>query len=268
MARSSWMTPKVDTEGYSESAFGGDGPWGSVRARRAVPRGKAETVGSGFFFMRRDIVVTAKHVITDRIDPNAPFQILQPRFDGTREGIRAIDWCPLDEVDAAMIRVDKTYVRISHPLFPSHYGMNNKKGFVALGYNRDFDSERENTWAVFAHHVRMTETQVRERKNSKEYVLHYDANWAQPGYSGGPIITEGGGVVALMIEMFAPQESSCERRPRTNGRATSIYPLADSFLSQFEYNMLIQERNELRTQVQAVHGDTISDVPTPEGGQA
>lgn len=211
--------------------------------------GEPRPFGSGFFFMRNDIVVTAKHVLTNRVDPNAPFRIVQKRYDGTREDIMPIGSCILDEVDAALVRVDKTHVRVKHPLFPSHFGLNNKKGFGAIGYDKDVKGLPENTWALAFQHVHIAEVEKRERERSEEYCITFEAPWILNGYSGGPIISEGGGVVALITEMFSSVSGTDDEHTKEKARATSIYPIAESFLSPFEYQMMSDERKRLEAKV-------------------
>lgn len=124
---------------------------------------------------------------------------------------------------------------IERPLFPAHFPMNRDTGNIAIGYDRDRSDNASNSWTLMANKVHSFEAEIRERSGGHiEYSLDFDAAWMLPGYSGGPVISLGGGVVSVMTESFSRVESSGSV-PKTMGRAIAVYPILEYFKSPFEW---------------------------------
>jgi Trypsin-like serine proteases, typically periplasmic, contain C-terminal PDZ domain len=180
--------------------------------------------------MRRDLVLTAKHVLDEAVEEERPIFLVNGSDEGrlTCASLRKLYSHP--EIDLALVQVALEDLRIDHPLFPAHFPLNQGQGAIAFGYNRSMSNNATNTWVFSAHEVKAFTPQKRERYfGSIEFVLEFDAPWIEPGFSGGPVITIGGGVVAVLTE-GAIRNGALQ----SVGRATSVYPMVESFRSPFE----------------------------------
>jgi len=197
--------------------------------------GSNHALGSGCFFMKRDIVLTAKHVLEEAVENKKPVFIANGSENGKLFGARPLRFYPHPEIDLALVQVSTEGLKIDHPFYPSHFALNETTGTVAAGYDRNASDNVNNSWVVGLHRIESFEIERREhRLGSKEYTLHFEAPWIEPGCSGGPVITAGGGVAAVLIQGFANVKDSAETSPKNFGRATSIYPMVDAFHSPFE----------------------------------
>ena len=59
--------------------------------------------------------------------------------------------------------------------------------------------------------------ECREREGNEDLVV-FEAPYAEPGHSGGPILADGGTVVGVVVESFIAQG-------KTFARATGLHPL-------------------------------------------
>lgn len=195
-------------------------------------------IGSGCVFMRRNLVLTAKHVVEDRPSLDSPIRVA----NGLKDGVELVSvnvteyWCHPD-IDIALLKLTDhgtDRLKVSHPLFPSHFSFNDRVGFAAVGYDRASSDPQSQLWVNKVHHVSKFSTVQRNRASSDEYCIEFDAPWIAGGYSGGPLLSEGGGVIGVIIQVYESVEETGGGKPSGRGRATSIYPAVESFLTPFE----------------------------------
>jgi S1-C subfamily serine protease len=197
--------------------------------------GSSKPFGTGCVFMKRDLVLTARHVL-EGIDEQRPIFIANGSEGGRLIGANPKLVFSHPDVDLALVRVSLEELQINYPLFPGHFPLNKRVGAIAFGYRRDLSDASKRSWTLAAHEVADFEPQNWERYSGfKEFVLQFDAPWMEPGCSGGPVITLGGGVVAVLTEAFSSDASDTSQPAvKTSGRATSIYPILDLFRSPFD----------------------------------
>lgn len=198
--------------------------------------GPGKPFGTGCFFMKRDLVLTAKHVLEDVVREQRPFFIANGSEGGRLIGATPKLVFSHTDVDLSLVRVSPDGLQITNPLFPAHFPLNKPTGAMAAGYRRDLSDTAKSSWTLAVHKVADFEAQKWERYSGfKEFVLQFDAPWMEPGCSGGPVITLGGGVVAVLTEGFSNDVSDTTQPAlRASGRATSIYPILDLFRSPFD----------------------------------
>lgn len=207
-----------------------------------LPDGRNHALGTGCFFIRRDLVLTARHVLDKVVQERSNVFIANGSNQEKLFGARPKLFFPHPKVDLALVKVSEEDLHIDRPLFPAHFPLNKKSGAIAIGYNREASTNAANSWVLTANKVSDFSVQERERsEGSLEYVLDFSAPWMTPGCSGGPIITLGGGVVAVMIETFVEQDDFSVVAPQAHGRATSVYPIMDCFRSPFEGTPVVAE---------------------------
>ena len=202
-----------------------------------LPHGSNRALGGGCFFMRRDLILTAKHVVEDAVAQQRPIFVANGSENGKLLAARPRHLYAHPEIDIALVQVSTDDLHIDHPLYPSHFPLHVETGAVGVGYDRHASDNSANTWVFGVHRIDKFESQKRERYHgSIEYALHFEAPWMESGCSGGPVITSGGGVAAVLIQDFTTaSDTSQEDVPKAFGRATSVYPIVDTFRSPFEY---------------------------------
>lgn len=168
-------------------------------------------IGSGFFLLRPDRLITAKHVVCrDGVfrnnltlvhpsDPTLSLHYLHP------------------QLDLAVLRVQPTIC--SYPLAPSHERMVGAQGLVCAGYSPTRSDKAKRTYTMEFNSITSYTRERRERKgNEAEDLILFQAPYAELGHSGGPILGSGGTVVGVVIEDFPCEGKTC-------ARATSLHPL-------------------------------------------
>lgn len=195
-------------------------------------------IGSGCIFMRRDLVLTAKHVVTDRPVADSPMRVANGLKIGNELALADVSayWCHPD-IDIALLKLSApgaVYLDVSHPLYPSHFSLNDTLGCGAVGFDKAESSPEAHRWILKAHHVSSFTAVTRNRASSDEFCLEFEAPWIASGYSGGPLLGEGGGVIGVIIQVFEDVRGSDAGRPKGRCRATSIYPAVESFLTPFD----------------------------------
>lgn len=183
--------------------------------------------GTGCFFMRSDLVLTAKHIIEEAIKMNK--ELFLESLDNRSIKPQKIDFEKTimhPKRDLALIKLDASSLPEIHPFFPAHFSMNTKHGAVVIGYNRDLSDGVAGSWKWSVEMIKEFEVIERERSDgSLEFTLEFNAPWIKPGFSGGPVLSLGGGVIAVIIEGVIGSST---------GRATSIYPIMDFFKTSLD----------------------------------
>jgi len=198
-----------------------------------IPGGGQHALGSGCFFMRRDIVLTARHVVLEAFERGKQMEIVYGSDEGRLCATAPQGFFFHPEIDIALVRVSLDGLKVQHPFFPSHFPLH--KGAIGIGYDKGASDNTARHWTFAANKIERFESEKRERYHgSIEYTLQFEAPWMSPGCSGGPVITQGGGVAAVLIEDFSKADDTAAGTPKSFGRATSVYPVLESFRSPFE----------------------------------
>jgi S1-C subfamily serine protease len=201
--------------------------------------------GTGFFFMRRDLILTAKHVVDTFFDEPVRIGITNGSTDGKSLGLNPIALLRLSSFDLALVQVSTDGLQMDVPLFPSHHRMSKVTGFIGVGFNKsssDLQAENRN-WHLYAHQISDFKTATWEAKSGmKADMIEFPAPWITPGYSGGPLIANGGGVAGVLLEGFCNVDEVNSSAEKVIGRAVSVAPILETFTSPFE-------RPELRDSV-------------------
>lgn len=194
--------------------------------------GENHALGGGCFFIKPNLVLTAKHVLEGVVEDQRRVFLVNGATGGRLTGARPLRFFPHATVDLALVEVSNESERPVRPLYPAHHSLNAESGLVAIGYDRDLSCNATNSWVLKAEQVASFQEDIRSRSNAgDEYVLNFAAPWMKPGYSGGPVISSGGGVAAVLIEQYGDATNGS---PMSAGRATSVYPIIDAFRSPFD----------------------------------
>jgi hypothetical protein len=192
--------------------------------------GTHRAFGTGFFFMKNNLIATAKHVVEDVVASQRPTYVM----NGKGKGAKPEECWNHPYVDLALVKcASKDLNAPDVPLFPAGFQFNRGGGCVGVGYSKLKSDTKNRIWAAEAFHIKTFNELRRDRANSIEWTIEFENDWMEGGCSGGPILSAGGGVIAVLIESAtqnAPGNSPSNVR---TGRATSIYPLVDCFSSPF-----------------------------------
>lgn len=198
--------------------------------------GSNRALGTGCFFIHRHLVLTAKHVLENVVREQRQIFIANDSNQGRLSGARPELFFPHPTIDLALVKVSEQDLNIEHPLYPAHFSLNTASGGIAIGYNKSLSNNLINDWTLSVHSISSFDVQERERSAGPiEYILNFEAPWITPGCSGGPVITLGGGIVAVLTETFTDEcQNTTISIPKISGRATSIYPIMEYFRSPFD----------------------------------
>jgi len=151
-------------------------------------------LGTGFVFLKDNWIITAKHVV---IEDDLPREQIELSFlDKGNIEAKVIAFHP--ELDIALLEHNGESI-CEKPLMPGYHEFNNSPYLFMCGYS---PTSSDNTGlTVRIELVKNYEVEIRER-DDKEIVLHFPAEKAEGGNSGGAIIGEGGNVVAIAIHTY------------------------------------------------------------------
>lgn len=181
-------------------------------------------LASGFYFLRSDLVVTAKHVYTECRKSAGPLFVMNSHScgDGSHLAIIETAWAH-PHFDLALLRISLEHSPPDvRPLFPAHATLNQNAGYVAAGHKPSISlvTPEEAVLRTELNFVDSIRTYERERSDCEpETVIEFDAPFIEPGNSGGPLLATGGGVVGVITSVTANKI----------GRATSVLPLLKMF---------------------------------------
>jgi len=195
-------------------------------------------IGSGCFFMKHNLVLTAKHVVEDRKSPNSNLKIANGLKSGNQLlNVDVTDCWSHPDIDISLLHIQDDQVgqlEVTHPLFPSHYSYTTTNGFAVAGYDAPSSNTDQYSWKIMFHHVKHFNESQRSRTSSNEFCLEFKAPWIHAGYSGAPILGEGGGVIGVVTQAFNAVEESTTNSNKGHARATSVYPVVESFSTPFQ----------------------------------
>jgi hypothetical protein len=154
-------------------------------------------LGSGFYFLRPNFFVTAKHVVVDRVTGAVRRDLVLMQSAPDYPALQAAFLHP--SLDIAVMRVDRPRCEI--PLFPSDQRLSGGQGLRFWGYSPSRSDKAAGRYAVLVVDVPSYSVESpRERSDSVEHTIHLPTDLAEGGFSGGPVLGLGGGVVALITE--------------------------------------------------------------------
>ena len=184
-------------------------------------------LGSGFAFLHPEWFVTAQHVV---MRDGAPRLDLGVQVLGESRAVKSIFCHPTK--DLALLVLSSAIC--SMPFMPAVDSLSRGRLLVSMGYSpripegamslqdvRVPNPERKPEgpqFAFYAHIIENYKVEVRERRTDTERLMVFDAPLAMGGNSGGPVITETGGAVAVIIEQHQVDGS-------TIVKATSVIPI-------------------------------------------
>jgi hypothetical protein len=113
-------------------------------------------------------------------------------------------------VDLAVLRVSHSPCRV--PMFPAHHGFAGQNGLIVAGYAPSLTGSKGRS--VLVNSIKSFQMETRERTNGNEELVIFQAGLSESGFSGGPVLGSGGGVVGVVIESW-----------ESGGRATVVEPL-------------------------------------------
>lgn len=169
-------------------------------------------IGTGFAFLRPEWIVTAKHVVIADKLPRKKLGVVLADHQVIGGSVLVAH----PEIDLAIIMLDSPS-RCKTPLFPSYYRFAGTKGLISLAYSPT-RTESDNRPVIFVNHVQQFDDERRSRKISDEETILFEAPYSEGGFSGSPILIQGGGVVGVVIEHFI-------RDSKKYARATAIQSL-------------------------------------------
>lgn len=171
-------------------------------------------LGTGFACLRREWMVTAKHVVFR--DGLLLDQIVIHPLEGGPYPTELLFAHP--ELDLAVLRWAGGPVRT--PLYPGHERFTGSAGLICVGYAPSLGKVNGSAH-LFVNEITKYERETRSRRSVEEELITFSAPFLEGGHSGGPVLGEGGSVVGVIIQGFGGESGYC-------GRATGIHPILDS----------------------------------------
>lgn len=171
-------------------------------------------LATAFCFIKPDWVVTARHAVVEMDIPRQSLALQSRRHGLLRASVLFLH----PTHDLAVLRIEESSP-CDVPLFPSHEAYTGTSGLVGCGWAPSWSDREGYDNTLVAHRIDGYEREVRRRDSGDESLILFDAPWMEGGYSGGPIFGEGGGVVAVLIQLVRSADGM------TRGRATNIVHL-------------------------------------------
>ena len=154
-------------------------------------------LGTGFYFLRPQFFVTAKHVVINRntglVREN--LVLMQNAPDYPRAEVAFLH----PSLDLAVLKIDVPGCTV--PLYPSDQRLIGQHGLRYWGYAPSRSDTRTQQYLVNVVEIGEYECETpRERDDGVECVLRFKSLFGEGGHSGGPVLATGGGVVAVITE--------------------------------------------------------------------
>jgi hypothetical protein len=178
-------------------------------------REEKRPLGTGFCFIKREWVVTAKHVVMDDGVFRQSLSVLPLK---ERE-LRASVMFSHPNHDLAVLQLEEPSP-CRTPLFPSYEKFTGRKGLICCGYAPSLSNHEKKEVSIYVNQILTYDREQRTRLHVDEDLIAFEAPFLEGGHSGGPILGEGGGVVAVTIQGFVANG-------KYYGRATSVLPVLD-----------------------------------------
>lgn len=187
----------------------------------SVRDGKQWRMGTGFVFLRKDWIVTAKHVVWDEENQNVRYPMFLVSTDPniTNNFIQPKKIFLHPDIDLAVL--EATSEVGTQPLYPAHQNIENNDHVVGIGYSPDSSSFSNLQFKAIT--LRNIDKEVRERDSGAETLYEFEFEGSEQGNSGGPIFGDGAGVLAVIGHGILNEDTGMSRI-----RATSIQTVIDS----------------------------------------
>jgi len=183
-----------------------------------------QNIGTGYVFIKNNTIVTAKHVVVDDVNGDIRANLVAQFYGGVTLPLTL--WATHRRNDIAILKTEGE-CPCTRPLMPSHESIVGVKGMFYAGYSPSKSADGIPTINISSIHNYNTH-QVERADEKDEIILEFPANYIEPGFSGGPILAEGGSVVGIITQMFSENEN-----PQVFGRATSI----ENLLAGLEFSI-------------------------------
>lgn len=195
----------------------------------SIRDGRQWRMGTGFVFLRRNWLVTAKHVVFDE----STQQLRAPQF------VVATD----PNVEGKLLEVERYHLHPYHdlavlevagdiclrPFYPAHLETKQHERLTCIGFSPSSSSFGKINFNALA--IEKYKIERRERDSGVEELIEFEYKGTEGGNSGGPIFSEGAGVVAVIshgVQGTNPNEFS-------SVRATSIRTIIETIDVQLNW---------------------------------
>lgn len=154
-------------------------------------------LGTGFYFLRRNYFVTAKHVIMDRDTGGVRTNLVLMQNGPNYPQAKVAFIHP--EVDLAVLSISQP--GCDTPLFPSSEKLIGQHGLRYWGYMPSQSDTINHRYVVAVVDIPAYQLEdIRHRREGNEQLLRFQTPFAETGHSGGPVLGIGGGVMAVIVE--------------------------------------------------------------------
>ncbi len=200
----SGVSARIDQRAFCVTGFEERGTW----------RGK----GTGFCFLRRNWIVTAKHNVFDK--DGLARNGLAAAF-GDEHGLWTIPFRSVfvyQDLDVALLELVQD-CPCEHPLMPAHWSLRKSCMAICGGFDPPLSDVTLQHMTINLTAIRHIQLDELERE-FVEMSLTFKNDEVKPGFSGAPLLIDGGGVVGVLYRIETDEEAGV-----AHVRATAIDPL-------------------------------------------
>lgn len=191
----------------------------------SIRDGKHWRMGTGFVFVQKNWLVTAKHVVWD----DQLQQVRSPLFAQSTD----------PSIKNKIIQIEKYKLHPNHdlavlqfngplcnrPFYPAHLPVENNEKLFALGYSPTASGFDRIQFKMIS--ISKFRKEFRDRDEGTEEIVEFDFNGSEGGNSGGPVFGDGAGIVAVIGHSVEAKEDDTGST-LVKVRASSIQSIIDS----------------------------------------
>jgi len=191
----------------------------------SIRDGEHWRMGTGFVFLQRNWLVTAKHVVWDDTLQTLRNDLFVQSTDPKTKAniVSAIKFYLHPEYDLAVLELSEPICE--RPLYPAHQAAEEHDNLFAIGFSPSSSAVERINFSVIK--IRSFETEYRERDLGTEELIEFELEGAEGGNSGGPILGDGAGIVAVIGHGVQPRNNE-NGSTTSKVRATGIQTIVDS----------------------------------------
>jgi hypothetical protein len=175
-------------------------------------------IGTGFVFLSPRYIITAKHVVEEDGLPKEDLAAIFLNLCGEYP-LKVVFLHP--ELDIAIL--ENSHIICKEPLNYTLKTLSESECFFTIGYKPSESNKTEGVMEV--NQITNFKVEHRERSSEVEQSLVFEGDYLEGGHSGGPVFSDDGKVIALIIEGVSSGIS---------GRATPIAPIVECFTYNVE----------------------------------